>query len=120
MAEPARPDEADPGPPRQGSRKSDALSPGWANVQRMHITAAEACAAAAGRLAAGDPFARRSAEMLAAMLTELGEITRRCAVDEAVVSAERARAYAQGVADCKARHCRFEVLPGGQVAPGPH
>src|SRR5262245_55726987 len=107
MAEPAYGGADDPGPPERGSRRSDPLSPGWADVQRALITQARSCALAVAELARvpGNPAALAMAASVLSVLENLGEIGRRWAADEAVLSAERARAYAQGVADCKAAHC---------------
>src|SRR5215813_6399614 len=108
MTEPARSEPADPGPPEQGSRKSDALSPGWANVREALIAAAELAGIATADLAARprDAVALRRADQLAVLLRQLGEMGRRWAADEAVLSAERARAWAEGVAYGKtARRC---------------
>jgi hypothetical protein len=120
MAEPACPDEPDPGPPERGSRKSDALSPGWADVRDLIITNSTAAAlAVAGLREAGSPAALEMAALTRAAFERAVEIARRWAVDEAVLSAERQRAYALGVADCKAARCRLGVIDGGRGIPGP-
>jgi hypothetical protein len=122
MTEPARPDEPDPGPPERGSRKSDALSPGWADVRDLIITNSTAAALAVAGLARdpGSPAALEMAALTRAAFERAVEIARRWAVDEAVLSAERQRAYNLGVADCKAARCRLEVIDGGRGIPGPH
>ena len=122
MAVPARENADDPGPPGQGSRKSDALSPGWADVRRMLVISAEMAALAVTELARCpvDPAAMEMAALTRAALESAVVIGGRWAVDDAVLSTERARAYAQGAADCKAAHCRLEVLQGGRGVPGPH
>jgi hypothetical protein len=116
MAEPARPDEPDPGPPGRGSRKSDALSPGWADVRDLIITSSASAALAVAELARdpGNPAALEMAALTRASFERALEIARRWAVDEAVLSAERQRAYALGVADCRARRGRLGVVGGGR------
>jgi hypothetical protein len=121
MAEPARPDEPDPGPPERGSRKSDALSPGWADVRDLIMTSGASAALAVTELARdpGHPAALEMAALTRAAFECAVEIGRRWAVDEAVLSSERQRAYALGAADCKAAHCRLQGVDGG-LAAGPH
>jgi hypothetical protein len=115
MAELARPDEPDPGPPERGSRKSDALSPGWADVRDLVIASGASAALAVTGLARdpGSPAALEQARLTRAAFEHAVEIARRWAVDEAVLSAERQRAYALGVADCRARRGRLGVIGGG-------
>jgi hypothetical protein len=122
MAEPACPDEPDPGPPGRGSRKSDALSPGWADVRDLIITNCASTALAVTELVRrpGSPAALEQARLTRASFDRAVELGRRWAVDEAVLSAERQRAYALGVADCKAARCRLGVIDGGRGIPGPH
>jgi hypothetical protein len=122
MTAPARDNADDPGPPGHGTRKSDPLSPGWANYREAAIAAMELAGIVLADLAArpGDAAALRRADLITALLREHAEIGRRCTVDEAVFSAERARAYAEGVAYGRtARKC-FEVIDGGQGTLGPH
>ncbi len=47
------------------------------------------------------------------VLRDLSAIGRRWVVDEAVLEAERERAYEVGYEACKAQRCRLEVIPGG-------
>jgi len=113
MAVPARSGAADPGPAGREPRQPDPLSPGWAAVRQAMLAAAELAAIAADDLrgsGAGGGAVLRRADLLAAMLGELAELGRRWQVDEAVLAAERQRAYAQGVADCKAARSRLSVL----------
>ena len=114
MAEPARVSAADPGPDKARPRKSDPLSPGWVNVRGLLCTAAEGAQLAVTELTARPdcPGAKRRAELLLAALSDLAEITRRCVLDEAVLEAVRADAYARGVADCKAARSRLGAVPG--------
>jgi hypothetical protein len=86
-----------------------------AAVRRVLIAAAESAAESAAELAERPdcPRALRRAEILAAVLRDLGELTLGAVVGEALLEAE----YARGVADCKAARCHLEVLDGG--LPGP-
>lgn len=115
MAEPAR-SAARPGPDHDPERKPDPRASGWADVR-----SAVALEAAAVRLAVqdmarhpGDKAALEMARLCLSVLESLAVIAGRCQVDDAVVEAERARAYADGVAACKAARCRLEVIDGGR------
>lgn len=112
MAEPAR--SAD-GPDDPAARKPDPRLPGWADVRRALITEARACALAVQELArdpASEP-AREMAALILSVLQDLGVIARRWEVDEAVIEAERARAFEEGRQTCQAAWRRLEVIDGG-------
>ena len=87
MADPARRSAAGPG------------APGWAEVRRQMIAAAQACSAAlAAWLAAGGDDAGPPAAMAAfavGVLRDLGDVARQQDFGEAVIEAERARAVAE-------------------------
>ena len=121
MAEPAR-DSAAAQDPTHSRRKSDPMSPGWADVQHAIISAAQACALAVEELARrpDDGAAVFMADLTRGCLEDLAEMGRRWVLDEAVLEAERARAYAAGYAACKADRCRLGVIDGGRAVPGPH
>ena len=112
MAEPARESAAAQEPVRAAD-KHDPRARGWANVQGLLCTAAEGAQLAVTELAGRPdcPGAMRRAELLLAALADLTEITRRWAVDEGVLAAERRRAYDEGVRDCKAARCRLSAVP---------
>lgn len=127
MAEPARsaagagPDD-DPAPSRPGP-----VPGGWDAVQRLMMTVAGATGVAVSELAARPRCAgalrradalRAALEDLADLAAGLSETDRRREADEAVHAAELARAYRQGMADCKAARCRLEVIDGG-AGPAP-
>jgi hypothetical protein len=92
MAEPARRSAAGP------------RAPGWGDVRRQMMVAAQAVAAAlAAYLAAGGDDASGPAvmsTMALGVLTDLGGMARRLDVGEAVIEAERARAVAEDRAAC--------------------
>ena len=121
MAVPARDSAAAQDPPHS-RRKSDPMSPGWADVQHAIIAAAQACALAVEELVRRpeDGAAVFMADLTRGCLEDLAEMGRRWVLDEAVMEAERARAYAAGYAACKADRCRLGVVNGGRAVPGPH
>ena len=114
MAEPARASAADTGTDKARPRRSDPLSPGWANVRSLLCTASEDASMVLADLAErpDGALALRRAELLADRLHNLTEITRRLVIDEAVLEAVRDDAYARGVADCKARCGHLRAVPG--------
>lgn len=112
MAEHARASAAGPGP----ERKPDPRASGWAGAQRAMASAAQACSLAVTELTSrpGEAAALEMTRLCLAVLENLGDTVRRLSFDEAVMEAERARAYAEGVAACKAQRCRLGVIPGGR------
>jgi hypothetical protein len=112
MAEPAHAsvDGAEP-----AGRKPDPRASGWAAAQRAMATAAQSCALAVAELAArpGDGAALEMARLTLAVLENLGGTLRDLSYGEELLKGERERAYAQGVADCKAARCRLQVVDGG-------
>jgi hypothetical protein len=112
LAEPARESAAD----RDLSdpeRKPDPRAGGWADVRHALIADSHLTAQAAAGVAArpGDSAALAILTLALEILGDLRAITRRCQADEAVIAAERKRAYAEGVADCKAARCRLAAVP---------
>jgi hypothetical protein len=119
MSEPARggtdetaPDEA---------RRPDPRAAGWVLVQQAMIAGANAVVLAAQEMIRrpGDEAARDMVELTLTALESLGEVTRICTVDEAVLAEQRQRGFDEGVAACKAARCRLELIDGG-LAAGPH
>lgn len=112
MAEPARDSAAAQDPPHS-RRKSDPMSPGWADVQRALVTGVEAWRLAVGKLAR-DPAGEEALEMVrltGGVVESLAEMGRRWVLDAGVLEAERARAFAAGYAACKADRCRLSAVP---------
>ena len=105
---------ADSGPGPREPRKSDPNSPGWANIRNLLASEAERAGLSIAELAArpGCHMAARRAELIAVYLGELAEIVRRCVIDEDILKEAEQRAYAQGVADCKAARCNLTVVGG--------
>ena len=97
------------------------MSPGWANVQDGLACAVGALTLAGGELRAGetgpDAPALQMARLCLAVVENLYETSRRWVIDEAVLEAERARAYAAGYEACKADRCRMQVIDGGRAGP---
>ena len=106
MAEPAR-----TGAPHPGSGRSDIRE----TVLRLVAAATEASSGAFAELARHPECtaALRRAEALADGLGALSDLVRGFMLDETVLADAEARAYARGVADCKAARCRLEVIAGG-------
>ena len=113
MAEPARVSAAAQEPDKAKPRKSDPLSPGWANVRGLLCTAAEDARMVLADLAERPdcPLALRRAELLGDRLLNLTEITRRLVLDEQILEAVQDDAYKRGVKDCKAARCHLEAVP---------
>ena len=113
MAEPARVGADDPGP--AGARRPDPRAAGWAYVQQAMITDAHALVLAVQQALRrpDDADARKLAELIHASLQSLGELTRNCTVDEAVLAEQRQRGFDEGYEACKAQRCHLEVIPGG-------
>lgn len=72
--------------------------PGWGDVRRAVMSAAEACAAAVAGCARGDRGAVRAAQQAVAALRDAAGCLRPLAFDEAVIEAERERAAEQALA----------------------
>jgi hypothetical protein len=60
---------------------------------------------------------RKIAELILASLETLGELTRNCTVDEAVLAEQRQRGFDEGWEACKAHRCRLGVIDGGRGVP---
>jgi hypothetical protein len=97
------------------ARKSDPRAPGWADVPRTVITCAHAAARAVAELARhpDDRAAMAMAELTRQALESAVSVGQHRAFEEADVEARCERAYAAGVADCKAARCRLSVVDGG-------
>ena len=111
MAEPACSEDV-PEPARPDPRAD-----GWADVRRAMITEARAASLALAEIAArpGDEAALEMGAAILAVLESLREIGRRCAVEAALIEAERARGFAEGAAACKAARDRLAVIDGGRA-----
>ena len=120
MAIPARDSAAAQDPPHS-RRKSDPMSPGWADVRLSLISDSHVVALAAAAVAArpDDDDARLLLGYALESFESTVTIARRWVLDEAVLEAEGQRRFDEGVEWCKAQRCRLEVIPGGAV-PGPH
>lgn len=115
MAEPAH-SAASPGPESDPERKPDPRASGWGDVRSALITDSHAVALAVAEMACrpGDGAALEMARLCLSVLESLGVIADRCRADEAVIEAERARAFDEGVEWCKTQRCRLEVVDGGR------
>ena len=113
MAEPAR-RNADGPAPDDPERKPDPRAGGWADVRHALIADSHLVAQAAAQVAArpGDAAAVAVLTLALDVMADLRVIGRRWQVDEAVIDAERDRAYAEGYAACKAGRCRLSAVPG--------
>jgi hypothetical protein len=60
------------------------------------------------------------ARLCVTVLERLSEMACQWVVGEALLEAERQRAFDEGVAACKAARCRLGVIDGGRGIPGPH
>lgn len=113
MAVPARESAAAQEPPRSAD-KHDPRARGWADV-RLSLTADSHVVALAAAAVAARPD-DDAARLLLGYALEAYEstvtIARRWVVDEAVLEAERERAFAAGYAACKAERCRLSAVPG--------
>lgn len=105
---------ASPAPARAPEPDLDPLLSAWGNVQRLAAIAAEGARLAAAELAERPdcPRAQRRAEILAAAVTELAEVARRAAFDEAALDAEHKVGYEEGIAACRAARCRLKAVGG--------
>ena len=113
MAEPAR-RNAD-GPARDDpERKPDPRASGWADVRDAAVIGVHAWRLAVEELvrAPGSRDALEMVRLTGGVVESLGVIAGRCTIDEVVIEAIRARAYAEGYAACKADRCRLAVVPG--------
>ena len=115
MTEPAR-RASGPGPDDDPERTPYPRAAGWGDVRTALVTDLHAVALAAAQVAArpGDPAAVAMLGLAVRVLESLGAIAGRCEFGEAVIEAERARAYRQGVADCKAARCRLKAVDGAR------
>ena len=114
MAEPAYGGAEEPGSPALAD-KHDPRARGWADVRLALISDSHVVALAAAAVAArpDDDAVRLLLGYALQSLESTVTIARRWVVDEAVLEAERERAYAAGYEACKAQRCRLEVIPGG-------
>ena len=117
MADPARRNAEGPPDPPHSRRKTDPMSPGWADVRAGLAAAVRAWVLAVGELARDprDAAALAMVETTGRAVQALGEIGRRWVLDEAVLEAERARAWQAGYDACRADRCRLAVIDGGQA-----
>jgi hypothetical protein len=116
MAEPARGcADGEKSPAVPPARKPDPRASGWAAARRAMIAAAESNALAVTGLARDprDAAALEMARLTIRVLENLGDVLRDLTFGEAILEAECERAYAAGVAACKAARCRLEVIDGG-------
>ena len=84
---------------------------------RRLAAAVRAWVLAVGELARDprDAAALAMVETTGRAVQALGEIGRRWVLDEAVLEAERARAWQAGYDACRADRCRLAVIDGGQA-----
>jgi hypothetical protein len=117
MAGPARAGEGGPEPGHPDPAVLDPRKLIWADVRHGLAVQAEATGLAVGELAAhpGSGAALEMARLCLGVLETLGEMAGQWVVGEAILEAERKRAwdegYAEGAAACKAARCRLEVVP---------
>ena len=116
MAEPAR-RNADGPAPDDPERKPDPRAGGWADVRHALVADSHLVAQAAAGVAArpGDSAALAVLTLALDVLQDLRAIAGRCVVGEALLEAERKRAFDEGVAACKAARCRLGVIDGGRA-----
>ena len=114
MAVPARDSAAAQDPPHS-RRKSDPMSPGWADIRLALISDSHVVALAAAAVAArpDDDAARVLLGYALESLESTVTIARRWVVDEATFAETHAAGYREGYEACKAQRCRLEVIPGG-------
>jgi hypothetical protein len=115
MAEPARGGADGERPAYPEAAVLDPRKLIWADVRHALAVQAEAVALAVADLAAhpGSPAALDMARLCLGVLETLGEMGSQWVVGEAVIEAERKRAFDEGVAACKAARCRLQVVGGG-------
>ncbi len=113
LAEPARESAADTVPGYAPPGEPDLRASGWADVRTAAIATILAGGEAVNMLACDpdDSKAKRLAGNILAAIEDMGTIARRCVVNDAVLETVRKRAYAEGVADCKAARCRLAAVP---------
>jgi RES domain-containing protein len=115
MAVPARENAADEEQDGTCARKHAA---GWASVQVAMMTSAESCALACAELARSPHHGAAMAmvQLTRGVLERLGDVARRNAFSDEVLEAERAAAFAAGVASVKAARKAWplELIRGGQ------
>ena len=118
MAEPAR-RNADGPAPDDPERRPDPRAGGWADVRNAAVTGVHAWRLAVEELvrAPGSRDALEMVRLTGGVVESLGVIAGRCTIDEVVIEAIRARAYAEGYAACKADRCRLGVIDGGRAGP---
>lgn len=115
MAEPARRRSEAGSAADDPERKPDPRAGGWADVRRALITDSYAVSLAAAEVASrpGDPQAVAMLTLTLQVLESLAAMARRWQVDEAVIDAERERAWQAGDDACKAQRGRLTVVDGG-------
>jgi hypothetical protein len=86
------------------------------HVQEAIITGAAAVVLAAQEMIRRpeDPAAREMVALTLATLESLGEVTRLCTVDAAVMAEHGQRRFDEGVAVERARRCRLHVIDGSR------
>jgi hypothetical protein len=111
-AEPVQRIAASPLPEYPAADELDPRKLVWGDVRRAIVTGAQAAGLAVTELARrpADAAALEMAGLTRAVLESALEMARRWVVDEAVLEAERERAYAAGAADCKAARCRLSTV----------
>ena len=117
MAEPARRNAEGPAPD-DPERRPDPRAGGWADVRDAAVIAVCAWRLAVEELVRepGSEAALEMVRLTGGVVESLGVIAGRCTIDEVVIEAIRARAYAEGWAACKAARCRLAAVD--DVQPG--
>jgi hypothetical protein len=110
MGDPARMDGPEPEHPAAAVLDPRKLI--WGDVRAALVLQARACALHVAEMARrpDDGAALEAAWLNLAVLERLGEMARQWTVDEAVIEAERAAAYAEGYEACKAARCRLHAV----------
>jgi hypothetical protein len=116
MGEPAYGGADGPRPEHPAAAVLDPRKLIWADVRHALVFQAEACARSAAELACrpDDAAALQMARLCVTVLERLGEMACQWKVGEALLEAERKRAFDEGWEACKAQRHRLEVVPGGR------
>ena len=115
MAYPASvPAELPAGHPEHPGTLADPAHAAWCDYRRAVVTAVQAARLSLAELAAnpGDPRNADLAESHVALMEALLGLGRRRMIDEQILKDAEQRAYAQGVADCKAARYNLSVVGG--------
>ena len=115
MTEPARAGADGPEPEHPQASVLDPRKLIWADVRHDLVLWAETVAKQVIILTGrpDDDAALEMARLCLAGLERAAEMASQWKVSEAILEAERRRAYDEGAADCKAARCRLEVIDGG-------